>query len=107
LISSGLLIVEADEVLRKLGRAIVERTDVTELNWLEHVLVDQPNMVESAAEETVDSLRERVTDARRAAAEHANLAAVLDRIFKALGGAEVPSPNESPASDDESTEPKA
>jgi len=94
LLSSGLLVEEADELLRKVGRAMVERGDINELGWLERLLVQQPAILESAAAETVASLLDRVTDARSAAAENANLAPVLERTFTALGGIEKAAPIE-------------
>jgi energy-coupling factor transporter ATP-binding protein EcfA2 len=88
LLSSGLLMEQADEVLRKVGRAMIERGDVNELNWLERLLVEQPAILQSAAAETVPSLVDRVTDARSAANENPSLEPLLNRIFIALGGKE-------------------
>ncbi len=106
LVASGLLVEEADELLRKVGRAIVERRDIGELNWLERVLTDQSPILKSAAEETVASLIERVADARSTTTDNVALTAVLDRIFLDLGGtatteggAEVGHDSESPAPD--------
>jgi hypothetical protein len=92
LLTSGLLVEEADEILRKVGRAIVERGDVIELNWLERVLDGQPDILQSAAQESVASLVERVADARIAAVENVNLTAVLERILAVLEGATKSAP---------------